>query len=71
VGNAEQAGCLRAAQTVGFLVTNRQHEVQISACYKVRNFPENMMFLNCIVFESTVLGLLNLRFELIKVLTLV
>jgi hypothetical protein len=57
VGFAEQAGCLRAAQTVGFLVTNRQHEVQISACYKVRNFPENMMFLNC-----TVLGLLNLLF---------
>jgi len=39
------------------LVTNRQHEVQISACYKVRNFLENMMFLNC-----TVLELLNLMF---------
>jgi hypothetical protein len=50
-GYAEQAGCLRAAQTVGFLVTDRQHEVQISACYKVRNFPENMMFLNCTVLE--------------------
>ena len=61
-GYAEQAGCLRAAHTVGFLVTNIQHEVQISACYKVRNFPENMMFLNCTVFESTVFRLLKLYF---------
>lgn len=61
-GYAEQAGCLRAAQTVGFLVTNRQYEVQISACYKVRNFPESRTLSNC-----TVLGLLNLHFVLMLV----
>ena len=66
-GYAEQAGCLRAAHTVGFLVTNTQHEVHISACYKVRNFSESTMLSNCTVFESTffkstVLKLLNLAF---------